>query len=377
MSASQARGRTAGDARITDVSRFASLAVARRRSPSLAVSRHARLYLPRRELLDGSSALIQMGDGQSGHGRGPEKTMRASRSCLVVFAVSMLAASGCSAAPEERAPHASLEQASREGEALSTGEEDGGAYSFFVASTVHGGYRVAALNGAPIRCAEGHWANACRVTSIDLSPTLLGGTDADALRAQLGSDPTVATIAFVGKLTLASPSSPSSASPAFRRSRAEPTLTVWETWRAPEPRLLWGPEWLHVSHGATRALLVNWWDETDVSKLDLSAAPMMSYCHVVAGQYVCEQSHDGVVHVRQYYLKIDVGQARLPNGYWYCRADQIACDDGDCPASEAECHAQTAHGRGLLTYTRTSAEVVQPWFVSTTQLTAAETAPAP
>jgi hypothetical protein len=293
-----------------------------------------------------------------------------------------LCAVACTAAPtpsregSARASHA----------ALTNGDDDSGEYSFLVAATRPGGYRVTALNGAPVACEDGRLQGACNVTSIDLAPTALSADDAHAIRAQVGASASRATIIFVGKIA---------PNPSLRGRVHDARLVAYEVWRAPEPRALYG-EWLHVSHAAEQALLVNWWEASSVSKLDLARSPTMSYCHVVAGKFVCEPSHDGVmqdavapagllvngwqgadgvVHAGQYFLKVDVGQARLPNGYWYCRADQALCDDGDCVADKALCGVQTAHGRGLLTYMRTAEPVVQPWFVSTTQLTPSETAP--
>ena len=328
--------------------------------------------------------------------------MRISRSCFhaslgVFLAGAASGAIGCSASSPENTIDESRDRASNALTALTlsnddSSDDDSGAYSFVVATRVsNGGYRVAALNGAPLTCAEGWLSNSCHVASIDLSPTKLGSADGDAILAQVGTDASRTTILFVGKLALTDPSRD------LRRAHRDSTLVAYEIWRAPEPRLVHG-DWLHVSHGAKQALFVNWWETSSVASLDLTAAPTMTYCHIAKGEYVCEQSHDGVledaaapaglvidgwqgrdgvVHVKQYFLKIDVGQAKLPNGYWYCRADQVMCDDGDCVGALPICTANTAHGRGLLTYTRSSEPVVQPWLVSTTQLKATETALTP
>ena len=312
------------------------------------------------------------------------------RTLASFFSVSLGAvlttAVGCGNGSAVDAPRDSNASASS---ALTTSDDDSGEYSFFVATRASSGFRVAALNGAPIVCADGWMAMTCNVASIDLTPTKLGAADGDAILAQVGSDASRTTILFVGKL--GSNLDFRGQSPRARHTK----LVAYEIWRAPEARTVRG-DWFHVSHGATQALLVNWWDVSNVASLDLNAAPTMSYCHIVTGEYVCEPSHDGVledaaapaglvvngwqgrdgvVHIKQYFLKIDVGQAKLANGYWYCRADQVMCDDGDCVAALPICTAETAHGRGLLTYTRTNDAVVQPWLVGTTQLKPNEAAP--
>lgn len=297
-----------------------------------------------------------------------------------------LASLGCSSTTE--GAHRAQEAFARVSDSLTPDEEDDGAYSFMVATRLrNGGYRVAALNYAPLLCPDGFWADSCRVASIDLTPTLVSADDAAAILTQIGDDASRATLLFVGKVE--------GAQTLRGGNRREGRLLAWEVWRAPEARPLRGT-WYHVSHGAKQSLLVNAWDVAPVTSLDLDASPTMSYCRKPTAE--CLPSHDGVmedavapaglvvngwrsragvVHVSQYFLKIDFGQARLPNGYWFCRADQVACDDGDCVPTEDICHVQSGHGRGLLTYSRAAAQEVQPWFVSTTQLTAAETAPAP
>jgi hypothetical protein len=263
--------------------------------------------------------------------------------------------------------------------ALDMGDVKEGDYSFVIATRTRRGYRVASLNGAPMACAGGRRSDACSVTSIDLGPTNLGADDASAILSQVGTDESRATIVLVGKVARAAASCAWDSAAKF---------VAWEVWRAPSPVRLRG-SWLHVSHEASQALLVNRWDVSRVDKVDFGRSPMMEYCHLVKGEEVCGLTHEGVmqdalapagllvdgfrdghgvVHVNQYFLEVIVGQARLPNGFWFCNADQFACEDGDCVPAENVCDAQTGHGRGLLVYGRTLDAVVQPWLVVTTQL---------
>jgi hypothetical protein len=295
---------------------------------------------------------------------------------------------GCSAANGAMTGGTGDEGATAEGavatsaDALDIGDVKEADYSFVIATRAHGraheGYRIESLNGAPLTCADGRRSAACDVATIDFTKAMLGADDASAILAQVGSDERRATIVLVGKVDRAAAS--------CRRDSAA-TFMAWEVWRAPEPVRLRG-NWLHVSHEATQALVVNRWTASTVEKLDFARSPTMDFCHVVKGEEVCGPSHEGVlqdaiapagllvdgysdgrvVHVNQYFLKIIVGQARLPNGYWLCSAEQFACDDGDCVISANLCDVKTGHGRGLLVYGRTFDAVVQPWLVVTTQL---------
>jgi hypothetical protein len=292
---------------------------------------------------------------------------------------------GCAAgvdAPSEENTAGTSEALATEGIAGEGIVAETGEFTFFLASRAPGGFAVRALNGRRQRCADGRTSDTCFVTAIDLAPTLLGAKDAAAVLSEIDRNAQRATIAFVGRL----------GSRGGRSGRGG-FLTAWEVWRAPEPRYLLD-NWLHVSHCAEQALLVNHWAESSVARIDFGWSPTMEHCHLVDGAQTCEQSHEGVmedaeapagllidgwrdgrgvVRVNQYFLKVNVGQARLPNGFWYCRADQTACENGDCVPAPEVCDYNTGHGRGLLVYARTSAPVVQPWFVDTAQLTLEET----
>jgi hypothetical protein len=296
----------------------------------------------------------------------------------------VVCALGCSAADGAVIDRTGDEGTTTEGavatraDALDIGDVKEGDYSFVIATHARRGYRIASLNGAPLTCADGRRSSECDVATLDFTKAMLGADDASAILAQVGSDPRRATIVLVGKVDR---------SAAACRGDSAAKFMAWEIWRAPEPVRLRG-SWLHVSHEATQALLVNRWDASTVDKIDFGRSPTMDFCHLVKGEELCGPSHDGVlqdamapagllvdgyrdgrvVHVNQYFLKIIVGQARLPNGYWLCSADQFACDDGDCVISENLCDVKTGHGRGLLVYGRTLDAVVQPWLVVTTQL---------
>jgi hypothetical protein len=320
-------------------------------------------------------------------------TMRDSRSGFVAAALTaagvMVSLGGCAVRAEDGADdvRGEREVVTTSEAALvgsdapaDTSERD---YSFVIATRTWRGFEVSSLNGAPLPCGDGRAyarraGDTCSVASIDLSPAEIGKDDAAALLREIGSDPRSATLVLVGKVT--------------RTERAcgttEARFRAWEVWRAPEPVRLHG-EWLHVSHEASQALRVNAWDVSRVRKIDFGRSPKMEYCRLVDGEETCDVSHEGVmkdavapagllvdgfrdgrgvVHVNQYFLKIIVGQARLPNGFWLCSAEQFACDDGDCVPAPEVCNAHTGHGRGLLTYARTFDAVVQPWLVLTTQL---------
>lgn len=290
---------------------------------------------------------------------------------------------GCSAADGATGDRAGDEGAvATSADALDIGDVKEGDYSFVIATRVRGrahqGYRIASLNGAPLTCADGRRSASCDVATIDFTKAMLGADDASDILAQVGSDERRATIVLVGKVDRATSACSGDSAAKFM---------AWEVWRAPEPVRLRG-NWLHVSHEATQALLVNRWNVSTVEKIDFGRSPTMDFCHLVKGEEVCGPSHEGVlqdaiapagllvdgyrdgrvVHVNQYFLKIIVGQARLPNGYWLCSADQFACDDGDCVIAENLCDVKSGHGRGLLVYGRTLDAVVQPWLVVTTQL---------
>ncbi len=312
--------------------------------------------------------------------------MRAFTAACVVVGLGLIGSLGCSAGAPGTVDDAREEAIGERASALDLG---GGEYSFFVATRAGRGYRVASLNGAPRTCPDGARSDVCRVEGIDLAPTLLGADDAAAVLDQVGGDPRRATLVFVGQLVAAA----STGRRACNRGAGK--LVAWEVWRAPEAAPLRG-SWLHVSHGAKQALVVNEWSApraSTVARIDFGRSPEMSYCSLVDGLQTCRMSHEGVmedavapagllvdgtldrrgvVHVNQYFLKISVGQARLANGFWYCSAEQAACDDGDCVPSPEVCKANTGHGRGLLVYVRSPAEVVQPWFVQTTQLQPSE-----
>ncbi len=284
---------------------------------------------------------------------------------------------GCVAAPVDSDLGSSSAACSTPPGGSAPGVDD---YAYFVAVRTWHGVRVAQPNGVRTQCADGRLADSCEAT-LDLAHINVSAADGEKILSQLGDDPRVATLLFVGKTELVRD--------AYGRKAVK--LSVSEVWRAPEPRVLSGNVY-HVSHEAKRALLVGTWNESDVAKLDFGHSPTMEDCDPVGGETVCVQTHAGVLEdaeapaglvvygerfgngtlrIRQYFIKIDVGQAHLPNGYWYCSADQAQCDNGDCYLDNRQCHVEHGHGRGQI-YGRTGEPAIQPWFLGTTQLLAGD-----
>lgn len=311
--------------------------------------------------------------------------LRRQTSLAALFALAALAALGagtslgCVAAPAD----SDLGSSSAACSTPPVGAPGAAEYSYFVAYRTWRGVRIAQPNGVRTQCADGRFADSCEAT-LDLGHTLLSSADCDKVLAELGDDPRVATLLFVGKTELGRDG----------YGRPAEKLSVSEVWRAPEPRFLTGNVY-HVSHEAKRALLVGTWNESDVRALDFGHSPTMEDCDPdpVSGQTVCTQSHagvledaeapaglvvygertgNGVVRIRQYFIKIDVGQVHLPNGYWYCRADQTACpNNADCWDDAHQCTVEHGHGRGQI-YGRTGEPAIQPWLLGTTQLLAGD-----
>ena len=259
-------------------------------------------------------------------------------------------------------------------------------YTFFVVSRAGSGYVASELGASATACFDGSIRSACPFGEIDLGLLDLAPADASPIIDAVASDPDKSTLVLVG---------------AFERRttlRASSiALKVQEVWRAPAAGTIRARDtWFHVSHDPQQVLVVNRWQKKRIASIDLSAAPWMSDCDPDDGGITCVPTQDGVLedaatpagilvdgwlgdggvlHVRQYFAKIGVGSIHTPNGYWYCRAEQVACESGICAANADVCVHQGFHGGGLKTiYTRTPQAVAQPWLVSTTQLTAGESA---
>jgi hypothetical protein len=294
---------------------------------------------------------------------------------------SAAAAAGCSGASS--LPDAYVSEA----EPLRRATPATPSYSFFLVSRANGAYQASELTAPVTTCLDGTVRMACPFGEIDLGLLGLAPADADAIVAGVTADPSQSTLVFVGSFERRATLRASSIA-----------LQVQEVWRAPAVGSVRAYDaWYHVSHDAKQALLVSRWQSRNLASIDLSAAPWTSDCDPDAdGKIVCVPSKDGILddaatpagilvdgwlgqggtlHVRQYFAKISVGSQHAPNGYWYCRADQFACDLGACAPSADVCTHEGFHGGGLKTiYTRTPQSDAQPWLVSTTQLTPAESA---
>jgi hypothetical protein len=318
---------------------------------------------------------------------------RAGATTAAVFALSAAWACSAPASPEA----SSVEQTATRAQAddtfaRTTSSADAGAtppYTFYLVTSLGGwGYTARALGGHYTVCPDRGYGAACPVDTVDMTGLGLATADANAILAQLGPDPSAATLILVGTLDRV-----------WTRWGASTVLHTSEVWRAPaQGTVRASDDWFHVSHGGTQGLLVNRWQPQTIKSLDLSGAPLIPDCdpNPDGGAAVCTLSqsgvvedasspagilvdgalgYDGTLHVRQYLAKIGIGMIHVDNGYWYCRADQVACANSMCEPAQDRCTVQGWHGGGLLPpYIRTVEAPAQPWLVSTTQLTAAESA---
>jgi hypothetical protein len=313
------------------------------------------------------------------------------RAALGASALAVLAV-GCSVASSGNSGTEEAATVSAQSEALCMRPQDRFSqpdYRFYLVTHDKFGYAAAELGAPYTVCRDGFGRWQCRLDDLDFSLLAMTKGDIASIRDQVGSDPSSATLVFVGALT----------------RTVEPgkgvidLLQVKEMWRAPVAgkNVRASDTWFHVSHDPIQALVVNRWTTANVGKLDLAAAPWMSDCDPDGdGGVVCTQTQDGVLEdakaaagilvdgtlgrdgilsVRQYMAKIVIGEIHTDNGYWFCRNDQVACDNGRCVTDGANCDRQYWHGPGLKTiYVRSAATEVQPWLVQTSQLTAQESA---
>jgi hypothetical protein len=252
------------------------------------------------------------------------------------------------------------------------------AFSYFAVAKAGRAYRVRRLNGGAMRCAGGYVSDACTVSAIDLSPSLLSNDDAKVVLSEIGSELWAPQLVFLGRVTV-------------DRLRVA-TFSAYEVWRAPEPRWLLG-DVLHVSHATSQALWVNDWSRAKVSGLTFTGAPRLESCKLVDGEYTCAASYDaalaaakstagvlvvgdwwfdGRVRANQYFLKVDVGQQWSEDHFWFCAVGQKACDNGYCESDPILCDVNTGRGRGLIEPIRLNDPFFRSWLLSTAQLTAGD-----